>query len=461
MKPDKIIFQKIEESEQDKTPQKEVINCDTLEELEEEIKKVYLVKDPYLVRLLLALVVAHFLPTDPAWVVIIAASGGGKSEFINMLNEICWTPKGSNVEQKVHPLSTLTAKTFVSGFKNREKAPSLLTQISNGILSFKDLTSLLSEHRDDRAVVMAQLREIWDGRYNKRFGTGEEVSWKGKISIIAGATYAIHALKQAYTAMGERFIFYNIISPERKEAAEKTMDNQAEGKMAEHRNHLTKLFTSLAKKVLAVIPDKLPELEKELKKDIISLAELTTRARSDVERNWRSPMQEITEVHPPEEPTRFAGSLQGIIHALEVIEYFKTQKFELSKSGIDLIKKLALDSIPRMRRVVMQELSRYDVIQTAGLAVKIGLPTNSVRRYLEDLVALEIADREKGKGNEGDRWNIKPLYRELIMKFEGIVFKPGEELTAENAEPVENSAIIDAELAEQNSLLLNDGTFDN
>ena len=47
------------------------------------------------------------------------------------------------------------------------------------------------------------------------------------------------------------------------------------------------------------------------------------------------------------------------------------------------------------------------------------------------------------------------------MKFEGIVFKPGEELTAENAEPVENSAIIDAELAEQNSLLLNDGTFDN
>ena len=108
-----------------------------------------------------------------------------------------------------------------------------------------------------------------------------------------------------------------------------------------------------------------------------------------------------------------------------------------------ILSKFALDSIPRVRRLAMIELSKYDVLTTAGLAVKLAMPTNSVRRWLEDLVALEIAGREKGSGNEGDRWHIKPHYRDLIRRYEGVKDE-GKELTESNAEPTEEQLLADA-----------------
>lgn len=416
-----------------------------LKKLETEIGSVFLIKDPHIAKLLAAAVVSQFISSDPVWLVIVAPSGGAKSEFINMISLIKWTPPGENkAEQKVWPVSTLTAHTFVSGFKAGGKEPSLLLQISNGILTFKDLTSLLSEHKDDRAVIMAQLREIYDGKYSKKFGTGEEINWIGKLTVIAGATYAIHSLKASYTAMGERFVFYNLIQPDREEAAQKTMENQEEGKMAEHRQHLAEEFREYTIEVLNGLTENLPKIDTETRQDVIALAELSTRARSDVERNWRSPQQEVTEVHPPEMPTRFAGQLQTMIQALKIINHHETGKFELLESDKELINKLALDSVTKMRRIVMQELSKYEVIETSGLATKLGLPTNSVRRYLEDLTALEIADREKGSGPKGDRWNIKPHYRKLMERFEGIVYQEGEDLTEVTAETTDQQLIDEA-----------------
>ena len=409
----------------------------TLKKLQQEIEKVYLLKDPYITEVVTASVVAHFLSSDPCWLVIVAPSGGAKSEFINLIHSLAWTPPGENEdEQRVYPLSTLTAKTFMSGQKLIGKETSLLLQIANGIITFKDLTSLLSEHKDERAVIMAQLREIYDGKYAKSFGTGETLEWKGKITIIAGSTYAIHSMKQAYTAMGERFIFYNMIQPERLEAAKRTMENQEEGKMTEHRARLAGNMNEYLLDVLNHMPKELVKIDNDLQKDMLDLAELATRARSDVQRNWMSREQEITEVHPPEMPTRFAGQLQTIARALMVIAHHETGTMELLPHHKLILSKLALDSVTRTRRTAMIELSKYEVLETAGLAAKLGFPTNSIRRWVEDLAALEIVDRERGSGPKGDRWRIKTHYRNLIMKFEGVS-NEGKELTADNAESLE------------------------
>ena len=414
-----------------------------------ELKKVFLLEDPYIGKVLLALVISQFTPNDPVWTVIIGPSGGGKSEFINMLSLFKWTPPGENQQQQiVTAVSTLTARTFVSGFKAAGKDPSLLMQISRGIITIKDMTSLLSEHKDDKAVIMGQLREIYDGKYNKKFGNGEEVNWNGKITVIAGATYAIHSMKREYVAMGERFLFYNLIQPDREGAAEKTMQNQEEGLMAQHRQRFTEMFAQLAVDVLNSMPKELPKMDKTTRKDLIALAELSTRARSDVERNWHSPRQEITDVHPPEMPTRFAGQLQSIVQSLKIINHYETGKFELLESDKIILNKMSLDSVTKMRRIIMQELSRYEMIETAGLAAKLGLPTNSVRNYLEDLVALGVGEREKGRGPKGDSWKIKPHYRELMAHFEGIIYEEGKDLTEASAEPTEEQLLAEANVAQ-------------
>src|SRR3990167_5322858 len=225
------------------------------------------------------------------------------------------------------------------------------------------------------------------------------------------------------------------------------MQNQEEGKMTEYRKNFAQMFAALAVDVLNNLPEKMPKMHKETRKDMIALAELSTRARSDVERNWRSPQQEITDVHPPEMPTRFAGQLQAIVQSLKIINNYETGKLDLLESDRTILNKMSLDSVTKMRRIIMQELSKYEVIETTGLATKLGLPTSSVRHYLEDLTALGVADREKGSGPKGDRWNIKKHYRNLMARFEGITFQEGEELTEKNAEPLEEDILKEAEEA--------------
>ena len=395
-----------------------------LKELEDTVRRTYLLADPYITKFLVAEMITQNLACDPAWSVIIAPPGGGKSEFVNMLSQCL----------NVHAISTLTARTFVSGQRTTgHKDVSLLTKIQNGIITFKDMTSLLSENRDEQSIIMAQLREIFDGKYNKLYGTGEEVAWKGKITIVAGATYKIHRLRQNYAAMGERFLFYNFIQPNSIEAARRNMENQEAGIMAERRAELAKLWHTYIDETLKY-PKTLPPLHTDLQNELLDLAELATRARSETERNWRSPQQEIIDVPPVEIPTRFAGSLMAIANALKVINWNETGSFELLPEDKKILYKISLDSITRSKRIAMQELAKYDVLQTAGLATKLGFPTNTVRRWLEDLVALEVAVREIGSGPRGDRWTILPKYRLLIEKYEGIA-RENHELIETKSDP--------------------------
>ena len=400
-----------------------------LKKLEDAVKAVYLVADPHITKFMCAMMVSQRLTSDPIWSIIVAPSGGGKSEFVNMLSKC----------KDVHCLSTLTSRTLVSGQHRAGQDTSLLHKIGKtGILTFKDFTSLLSENKDDRAAIMGQLREIWDGKYSKAFGTGEIVNWEGKITVIAGATYRIHSLRRDYAAMGERFLFYNLIQPDGKEAARKTIHNQHEGDMFIKREGLADLMHEYIDTDI-IIPEKLPPLSLELEEEILDLAEMATRARSETERNWRSPKQEITEVHPPEVPTRFSGALMAMSMALMIINYNETGEYELLLDDKNILYKLALDSVTRSKCRAMQELAKYDVLETSGLAVKINMPTSTVSLWLQDLVALEVADRIKGSGSKGDRWKIKPKYRAIMQKFADIKFEGGE-LSEDSAEEGESEA---------------------
>ena len=420
---------------------------EAINNLNAEINRVYLIKDPDIIRFLLATTTSQFLPADPVWPIIVAPSGGCKSEFINMLSLVAWIPPGENQkEQFVTPISTLTAHTFISGFKATKQA-SLLNKIINGIITIKDFTSLLSEHPDVRSAIMSQLREIYDGAYSKPFGNGEDVIWKGKITVIAASTFKIHSMKQQYSSMGERFIFYNLLQPDREAAAEKTMDNQEQGIMKKNRQHLSEMYRDVQTDILNTMPKEIPNVDKNMQRDVIALAELATRARSDVQRDFKT--QEITEVLPPEMPTRFAGQLQTILQSFQIVHNYETGEFTTTESHIKVVNKIALDSIPTMRRITLQQLAQYESIETAGLATKISLPTNSVRRYLQDLTALEIVDRTSGRGSQGDKWTIKDKYRALITRFEGITFQGGELIGNEPEDDSDDPELTNEQIADQ------------
>src|SRR3990167_11178779 len=228
-----------------------------LEELKAEFNKVYTIKDPYAIKLLHAHYISFQLPGDPLWLVMTGPPGGLKSELINTFNSCRW----------IHTISTITANTFVSGAQlGKGKPSSMLLKLSeddkdmkqSGIITFKDLTSLMSETDITKSLVMAQLREIYDGKYDKTFGTGHSVNWKGKVTILAGSTHSIHRMRQQYSGLGERFLIYDFIQPEREEASIRSVANANSGTMTTIRTELTEMVRFYANDFIR-IPEVIPE----------------------------------------------------------------------------------------------------------------------------------------------------------------------------------------------------------
>ena len=373
---------------------------DGYQKIEKLMREVYLIDDPGIIKLLCAVVIANRMPFDPVWLFLIAPSGGGKTELISAVNDVIG----------IYPISSLTSHTFISGLKKKGQETSLLFKIQQGIVTFKDFTSILNINQEERKDIMGQLREIYDGSYVKHFGTGEEVRWKGKIGMIAGVTTVIYVARDLYAAMGERFIMYSLVVPDREEIAERAMRNVEI--IQDKRDEIRLAFHSYLDEELG-IPSEVPTINEELFQEIKHLAEFSTRARSPVERDFRSSTKEITFVHTPEMPTRFAAQLISLAKA-----FMMMNRGEIEDMDKQILYKIALDSITSTRRKAMQEAARHPIITTAGLATKANYPTQTVRRWLEDLNALEVMDRIK-KGSK-DEWKIKEKYRKLIERFEGI-----------------------------------------
>ena len=426
-----------------------------LQKIKEEFKKIYLLEDDSVIDLICADYISFRTAADPVWLVIIGPSSGCKSEIVNTLSTCKY----------VHCISTLTANTLVSGAKlGQGKPASLLHKLSpdtdkeqSGVLVFKDFTSLLSEQEQAQKVIMAQLREIYDGKYVKEMGTGHSIKWEGKVTVIAAATYKMHKMRQQYAAMGERFIMYELNQPDPLLASERGMSNQEEGIMTAARTNLAEMMKIYLDEQIE-IPTELPKITKEVRDKVIKLAEMATRVRSDVIRDWRSMNKEITGVYPPEMPIRFASCLQNIAIGLVILNYNETGKMELPEKYARILFKLSLDSLPPERRKAMQELSRYTVLETKGLGLKLNRPSSSLRRDVEDLVALEVAEREKGSGSQGDRWKIKPHYKALMQEFEGIK-DTGEELTEKVAQ-TEEELLAEAEEVRREEELKTEGLFE-
>ena len=110
--------------------------------------------------------------------------------------------------------STITSEgALLSGSAKREQAKDatggLLRRIGDrGLLVIKDVTSMLSMNRDTRASLLAALREIHDGRWERNVGTdgGKTLTWTGRLVIVGAVTTAWDRAHDVIASMGDRFV---------------------------------------------------------------------------------------------------------------------------------------------------------------------------------------------------------------------------------------------------------------
>jgi hypothetical protein len=337
----------------------------------------------------LGCVAANLMPGDPVWLMLVGPPSCGKTEILCSLLSLPHT----------HLASTLTEASLLSGTPNRDKAKGsrggLLRNIGEfGFLIAKDFTSVLSMSREARPQLLAALREIFDGQWVRNVGTdgGKTLAWAGKVAMLAGVTPTIDRHHGVMGAMGERFVFCRF--PDLDEGAYIAAAVKHLGAERKMRDELAAVVAGLFADLR--IPDSYPPFSSEAIDRLTALCKLGVRLRSAVERDYRG---EIELIPDPEAPSRLALVLRRLLAGMELVGVPTEEAWRVLGS-------IVMDSAPKIRRQALALLAERGEQSTSDIAARLGYPSATTRRALEDLVAHRIGVRApQGKGKP-DLWRL-------------------------------------------------------
>jgi hypothetical protein len=328
---------------------------------------------------------------DPVWLMLVAASASGKTETLNAVSGL----------PNIHPAATFTEGSLLSGTPRKDKDQGakggLLREIGDfGILVCKDFTSILSMNRDPRALLLAALREIYDGSWTRHVGVdgGRTLAWAGKLGLLAGCTTTIDSHHAVMATMGERFLFYRIDEADPEQLGRRALANT--GREHEMRAELAAMVAGLFAGL--PIPPAPPPLTEDETARFVALASLAARCRSAVERDGHT--REIDLIPDPEAPARIVQALRRLHAGILAIGVD-------AETAWGLIAKVGLDCMPKLRRNVFTYLAGQTIARdTTTIANKVAYPTTTARRALEDLTVHGVVERASGGDGKADVWRL-------------------------------------------------------
>ena len=327
-------------------------------------------------RAALAVVAVERMDGDPVWLLVLSGSGNAKTEVVS-----------SATGAGAHVVSTLSGEAaLLSGTQKRDRSKDatgglLRAMGARGVLALKDVTSILSMHREKRGEVLAAFREVADGRWVRPVGAsgGEELGWEGRIAVIGAVTSAWDEHYSVVAQMGDRFVIVRVDSSEaaqRIDAGMSALDGL--GGETTMRAELAAAFGGAIAGATTSTP---PTLTRDEQLKILSAADLVTRARTHVSTDGRG---DPVSASAPESPTRFAKQVAQIVRGAIAIGMARTEALRL---GL----RVARDSMPPQRLAVLEAMARTGgPMSTVELSRQLNLPQTSVRRECEKAQMLRL-----------------------------------------------------------------------
>jgi len=366
------------------------INTSVEEEIENPKLRDYIKKlhkwlyftDEEVIELQLAALIGEKLPGDPIWLLIVAPPGASKTE----------TLRPFIVSDDFFPLSDLTSRTFVSGLmvgkgKNRKKIEDLLPQLNKKVLIFKDFTTILEKGKEERQEIFAQLREIYDGSFSKKFGTIDKtIRYKSRFGLLAGVTPIVDKHWKMMQQLGERFLKVRWNEDIDKVT---TRAREIEGEEKKMRQQLSKVAMNFME---GIDFSKIPKFDDEkYGSDLDKIAKFVAIARTPVViRDYRSDFY-FDYIPTPERPTRLVKQFKKFAKALALIR----GRFEVNDRDIETIRRIAKDTVPQDRLKILEAIGKYEKNNFNGcprpiIYREVLMPESSIKRVLEQLKMLEL-----------------------------------------------------------------------
>jgi hypothetical protein len=140
------------------------------------------------------------------------------------------------------------------------------------VLVIKDMTSILSMHRDTRAGVLAALREIYDGRWERNVGAngGRTLTWTGRVAIVGAVTTAWDRAHEVIASMGDRFVVLRMSTAKgRQSAGRKAIENTGSEEVMR-----TELAAVVGAALRRVDPDQAIDLSQDERDRLLRIPEL-------------------------------------------------------------------------------------------------------------------------------------------------------------------------------------------
>lgn len=345
----------------------------------------------------LSVTAAQFIEgVEPIWMFVIGPAGSGKTRvFINNINSL---------SEHCHIVGDLGESTLLSGFIST-RTPSLLHQIGSGIMLFKDFSTFLSKRVEARAAIAGQLREVYDGSYTRDTGTGQKLTWTGKITVIAATTPAVERHWSIHRELGERFMQVRIARRDGIQVARYARRQQGREQQIDDRmRRLCKEFF-----LSPVIPSP-PDLTVEQSNRIECMAEFVSRSRGTVIRDTHG-ARDIIDLPQVEEASRLGKTLAAIAR-------FHAALFRRSvvrASDIIAARRVALNTIPNVRAVLIDALPKnHTVVASDELIMATGVNKSTLRWNTDELEALGVVDIDRNE-NTFNTYRLSPEMTDLWL----------------------------------------------
>jgi len=380
----------------------EVVNAVTLEMVHAMFRKWLFIRDTDAIDIALAIVFSQKIDGSPVWLFLVGPPGSMKTVLLTSLSSY----------EKAFVTSSVTTHALISGAKGAPD-PSLIPRLDGRIFVIKDFTPILGMRDIERNEIFGILRDAYDGKCGRSFGTGESKYFESRFTIIAAVTPAIYDLDLNNASLGERFLKYsvadNLLHGDDVQIIDRAMTNI--DRETEQADELANTVTDFLMSNFDTVP--IATQSPEMQQQMVYLAKWGARMRGVV--SVDSYDRSFIRGRPSAEiGSRLGIQLSKLGRALAMVH----GRTEVNDDDYRLVRRVMCDTVHQQREELLRGL--FALCPNAGMtASTLDLATRcrnynpmTVQRVADTLASLDIFIRE-GTGFKR-RWGISTYMRNCI-----------------------------------------------